>query len=174
MLTQGGFRKTIHDLHDAHMQYFVTGGVAYDGLRGQWTREHKDLNIFVFNESMTRLIDEFSAFGYECYRKGSIYLLRNGETDIDVLPLRHEGMRRVIDGNLAQASYPLETFTTRQARIDGTLFSIVRNEVLISSAMHDHPDDRAFAKTLPVDRDILDRIIVNEKERKPYDITKIA
>jgi hypothetical protein len=157
-------------LNASKVPYFTTGGVALDGLRGRITREHDDVDVYVFEESLASIFRIFSLAGFPCYRQGSIYVIEDDHF-AQVLPLRSEQDTFSFYGNRGDVHFPRELFYYYQKANLADLpfgdqpFRVALNEVLVHDTQFSkHTADRDYSRTLRHDADLVARI---KNTRKP-------
>ena len=62
-------KKFLNLLSKTNMNYFVSGGVGLDGLRKKVSREHKDIDIYLFSEDLDKFIQFVKSLGYKVFKK---------------------------------------------------------------------------------------------------------
>jgi hypothetical protein len=149
------------ELKDLRISYFVIGGMAYDGLRGQITRKHNDIDMYVFDHTIPKLIDSIE--GYDFIRGETHHTLQRGSFQADLLPLKLQGITFYRRGSTSEIWYPAETFATfQESSIPDLRFRIAPTEVLRVTSSRARPEDRLLVEGLPVDEGLLARIHVQD------------
>jgi hypothetical protein len=161
MIEFNAARQFFHDLKEARAQYFVVGSLAYDGLRGEFTK-HKDIDLYVFEDGIHHLLDDDALELYEAFPADrNIVLTGNGIT-AELMLLYEENQGFSVYGVHAKEEYPAQAFKNHQhSKIPGLDFRIASNEVLRGGYVSDK--NLEFARTLEADLDILRRIRVTPK-----------
>jgi hypothetical protein len=164
MLEIPAAQRFFSDLNDLRIPYFVVAGLAYDGLEGRITREHKDIDLYVFDEHLVRLIDNIE--GYDFTPGATAHSLTGPGIDVDLLPLKDIGGARYRRGSKADIWYPAAAFKNGQpSKIPDLRFTIARNEVLLAMATYGKSATLEKAKKLEIDQALFEEIIVRPLTR---------
>lgn len=73
-------------IEESNLECFVTGGIAYDALRGKLTRLHKDIDIALMARHRSALLSAFEKAGFCLDEKSPYYIVgqtKNGKLHVD-------------------------------------------------------------------------------------------
>lgn len=148
------------ELEKSGVNYFVSGGLGLDGLRGHVSRKHKDIDVWVFAEQLPALFETLKKKGYELFRKLNKFEIQNKGLVADVLPLTKRLKQRVIYGNSADSYFPSKLFSKfRKGKIGAFKFRVVPNEVFALEMQYSgYPGDKEMAESLDIDNSLFSRI----------------
>ena len=165
-------KKILKILNQNNISYFISGGYAVEVLREIITRKHKDLDIYVFEENIPKLLDLFKKEDYNCFKKLNKYEIRKERLIVDILPLKKIYDKRVIIGNSGDTYYPAIIFNKiEQYYLENTLFRLVPNEILVFEGKYSkYEKDREITQNLDYNKDLISQIkhIPKEKPSKIY------
>lgn len=168
-------KKVIKGLQQANIGFFVYGGWALEGIRGQQTRTHDDLDVCIWDKDWLKVREHFKDQGYHlefsAYRQEITH--RFSDVHVDMLRMRratrgvtHERRywapvpRIARQGEKGITFYPEEAFKEKRVGgLDGLVFPILSHEALQYDANHyDHAADVKFAQDLTVDPEVMRQI----------------
>jgi len=169
MLDTHELKKFLCILNDASVSYFVSGGVGLDGLRGKLTREHKDLDVYMFESDLTRLFQKLKNCGYSCFRKLNKFEIQGDGIIVDILPLVNEKNTAYLKGNIADTRFPKEIFENYlEGNLDGITFQVVPGEIFaLEMPYSKHPEDKKDAALVSYNKLLFKRIESIQKELPP-------
>jgi hypothetical protein len=168
-------KQAIEGLQKARIGFFVYGGWALEGIRGQETRTHDDLDLCIWDKDWLKVREHFKDKGYRL--EFSAY--RQEITDrfsgfhVDMLRMRkasrgvtHErstwapAPRIARQGEKGITFYPAAAFEEqRLGGLGSIVFPILPYEALQYDAEHyDHAADIKFAQDLKVNADVMRQI----------------
>lgn len=171
MTTFEAVKNFLSILKSYNVHYFVSGGFALDAIRGNVTREHKDLDIYVFEEDLDDFFRQIKVRGYRCFKKLNKYEVQNRDLVVDILPLREIADQRVIIGNSADTYYPKKIFNLNNLfKLKDSSLRIAPNELLaLEMPFSKYPNDKKDAEFLTYDKKLFSQIKHVSKE-KPKNI----
>lgn len=153
MLSFEAFKFAIGLLEKHGICYYVFGGLALDGLRGSWTRDHGDLDIYIVEQDLERFCDVMGSAGYPCTKRESMYFIDKDPLKMGIVILSQDEAHYISKGNKTLAYYPKPVFSeVGYGRIRDVAFRVAPNEVLAFEAQHSRfPEDKEFGMRLPCD-----------------------
>jgi hypothetical protein len=167
-MNEGAIRLLLKDLRECSSEFYVTGSVACDVLRRQWTREHKEIGMFMPAECVTKTLECLPS-NYTISRKGGVYLVEAGGIEAMIMPLVSKDGTYIHDGLKAVAAYPRAAFTRHHdTKFCDTYFTLASNEVIAATARFEESPDREFIESQPLNIELLDQIIILPKPEQEY------
>jgi phosphorylcholine metabolism protein LicD len=166
MFTFTNLKSIISLLEKNKINYYVFGGIALDGLRGSITREHSDLDLFIYEDDLEKFFEVMKSKKYTFTKRENMYFLdetnKNNKNNlkIGVLALTKEKNNYIVNGNKTLEVYPAEIFSKEnQGEINKLKFSLAPNEVLAFESQYSkHPDDKKLGTELPCDKILFKKI----------------
>jgi hypothetical protein len=160
MVSFNTFKKNIELLEKNKIKYWVFGGFALDGVRGELTREHSDIDIYLFSEDLNKLLSLFNSDSYKCFKRESMHFIESDDLKIGVVLLTKENNKMIANGNKTLVKFPCGIFKNKSiAAIDNFTFQIAPNEVLaIDSKYSINNSDRTFGAGLKYDEFLFNQI----------------
>lgn len=154
------------------ISYFISGGYAAEAIRGKITRNHKDLDLYVFEEEISSLFDLVKKEGYRCFKNLNKYEIRKENLIVDILPLRKIDDKRVLIGNSGDTYYPAAIFDNIKAyHLENTICRLVPNEILVFEGKYSkYEKDKEITQNLDYNEDWISQIKHIPKE-KPSSIS---
>ncbi|MCB2228011.1 MAG: hypothetical protein KQH53_15125 [Desulfarculaceae bacterium] len=134
----------------------ITGGLAYDAMRGRLSRVHHDLDLMCLAPERPRVLAAFAAAGLKIVEKSPYHAIAHLDDvrHVDVFSWREvpgEAMENIVGGILVRA--PLAFRHIRQtASLYGLRLTLPGNAYLKSiSPFVESAEDRRFLAQLPTD-----------------------
>ncbi len=160
MTTFEAVKKFLSILETYNVHYFISGGFAIDAIRGNITREHRDLDIYVFEEDLNDLFKKIKKEGYHCLKNLNKYEIQGRNLIVDILPIRSIDDQRVIVGNSADTYYPAKIFNLNNFyNLKDISLRIVPNEILVlEMPFSKYPNDKRDAEKLSYDKKMFSQI----------------
>lgn len=170
MIEPGATRMFFNDLKEMSIEYFLTGSVACDALRGEWTRDHNDVDIFVRTRSLSKLLDSLPGH-YQAFKKGNLYLLKTQGFDADVYELIENGDHLLVEDNSSILECPRQLFEEYQkADFPAKMMRVANNEILLFTT---NEKDQEFIKSRPYDKELAEKIIKTQLPPVEYKLEPI-
>ncbi|MFH1174292.1 MAG: hypothetical protein V1725_04110 [archaeon] len=147
-------------LERGNVPYVVIAGFGLDGKRGLQTRPHQDLDVLCLKKDKDKVDTILSSLRYAGPLMNDTYKLKRSDgSKIDLTFLTEEGDDLISYGKTHITRFPRQMFSPQKAHIGTVSFSIAPNELLYVWG-RDCPkgDDANYAKTLPIDEQIVSRI----------------
>jgi len=169
-------KKFLSILEEYNVHYFVSGGFAIDAIRGNVTREHKDLDLYVFEEDLNDFFKKIKKEDYRCFKNLNKYEVQSKNLIVDILPIRLVNNERVIIGNSADTYYPAKIFNCDNFHdLEDISIRIAPNELLVLEvAFSEYPNDKRDAESLKFDKSLFSKIRYVAKEKpKNIDLQEI-
>jgi hypothetical protein len=150
MLEFTNLKSIIAILEKNKIAYYVFGGVALEGIRGTFSREHNDLDVFIIDIDLEKFLKHMDYSGFSCHKKENMYFLKKDTIKIGVAVLTRNNESWILTGNQTIEVYPQEIFSKDTYGKIGILkFRIVPHEVLIFEAQFSkHDADKNFCSKL--------------------------
>lgn len=160
MTTFEAIKKFLSILEMYNVRYFVSGGFAIDAIRGNVTREHKDLDTYVFEEDLNDFFNKIKKRSYRCFKNLNKYEVQGRNLVVDILPIRKIDDQRVIIGNSADTYYPEKIFNLNNFyNLKDISLRIAPNELLVlEMPFSKYPNDKKDAENLPYDKKLFSQI----------------
>ena len=88
MTTFEAVKRFLNILEAYNIPYFISGGFAIDAINGNISREHNDLDLYVFEEDLNDFLEKIKEKGYRCFKKLNKYEVQSKNLIVDILPLK--------------------------------------------------------------------------------------
>jgi len=160
MVSFDAFKKTIELFTENGIRFWIFGGFALDGIRGEVTREHDDIDVYVLSDDLGKLLSLFHADGHSCEKRKNMYFIESDDFKIGVLILTYEDDKIIAHGNNTLVTVPRGIFINDHiVSLKDISFRIAPNEVLvIDSRFSAHDSDKSFGLGLECDRVLFNQI----------------
>lgn len=161
LLTPEKLNEFVRSLERNNIKYIVIAGFGIDGKRGYETRPHQDLDVLCLKEDLMHIKKVIHRLGYKTDRYNDLIKLnREDGAKIDLGLVTIENEEAVTYGRIAVTRFPKELFYKPQRGNIGRIeFKIAPNELLKTwGADSQKGNDSDYAKRLPVDENIMERI----------------
>jgi predicted nucleotidyltransferase len=160
MVSFDTFKKTIGLLEKNGVKFLIFGGFALDGIRGEITREHSDIDIYVFSDDLDKLLSLFRSDDYTSYKRENMYFIEATDLKMGIVVLTHENDKIIAHGNKTLVAFPRDIFTdTCIVSLNNVSFHVAPNEALaVDSKFSTHENDRLFGTDMKYDKALFDQI----------------
>jgi hypothetical protein len=158
------FQKIISFLENNEFDYRVYGGFAFDGMRGQITREHKDIDLYINADQFEKFKNIFPISECSFILKTAMYFIEAPDLKIGVVLFIKEDNQVIANGNHTVVRIPNAIWNySNYLTIDEVRFNCVPNELLVFDCQYSiHDDDKRLATQIKYDRNLFDQIKVIE------------
>ena len=174
-------KKFLSLIAETDLNYFVAGGVGLDGLRRKWTREHGDVDIFLFEEDFGKLVEFVKKKNYRVFRKSiksgtcSKFEIQGKGLIATILVIKKEGDFRVLLGTIGDSKFSCEIFNNPGiGKLDDVSFRTVPNEIFVFEMEYSKSEeDKREGMSLKCDEGLLNEIEYFPKEREEVELVEI-
>ena len=181
MINYNETKKFLKLIAKTDLNYFISGGVGLDGLRGKWTREHLDIDVYLFEEDFDKLIEFVKKNNYRIFRVSissgicSKLKIQGRGIMADVLVIKKEGNFRILIGTNGDCKIPNEIFKKHDiGKLEEVSFKLVPNEIFVSEMEYSKfPEDKKEGTSLKCDKELLKKIEYSPKEREEIELIEI-
>lgn len=146
MICQNSLKQLIESMECADIQYYVYGGLAVEGLRGQISRDHGDVDIIAPLSERDLVVEVLTSSRFEGSFSlgGTRYKATNGKLSADILFFTEEPNMVRVFGVKAEQLIPADILAKSQTVILGDVhFRSVPLECLLESIVYfDNERDR--------------------------------
>lgn len=164
-----------------NLNYFVFGGVGLDGLRGKWTREHKDIDMYFFEEDFDKLVEFIKKNNYKIFRKSlksgkcTKFEIHGKNLVVDVLVIKKEGDFRVLIGTVGDCKIPNEIFKNPGVgKLEGVSFRTVPNEIFVFEMGYSKSrEDKNEGTSLKCNKELLSKIEYFPKKNEDIELIEM-
>lgn len=160
MVSFNAFQDTIELFKKSKINFWVFGGFALDGIRGEITREHSDIDIYLLIDDLNTFLSLFGSKKYKYYKRESMYFVESDDLKIGVVLLTTEDNKIIANGNKTLVKFPKDIFLKDNiVSLNGVSFRIVPNEALaIDSKFSINESDKAFGTGLKYNDSLFSQI----------------
>lgn len=165
-MTLDKLEELVGALDENGIDYSIFAGFGLDGIRGELSRPHQDVDMMVLREDYEEIKEVLGNLGYEGEVSDGLYKLkRNDGAKAHLEMVTVKGDEIVLTGPKKITRIPLEIFeNTREIEIEGVAFRISSNEILRFWGSFDRTGhDREYSQSLPFNADLYDRITREER-----------
>jgi hypothetical protein len=139
-------------LDKQHIRYWIFGGWGLDGVRGRISREHHDIDVYVFSDDIKKLGAALkSTMNVELARREQMYFVVSEQLELGVVPITDDGSFLIAHGNKTTVYFPQQLFGDKMTAEIGSLrFSRAPDEALALDAQFSkYEADRELGRQLP-------------------------
>lgn len=134
--------------------------MALEGIRGNITREHSDIDILLMKSDLLKFCKLMKLEKYSCIKREKMYFFELNNIKIGVVILTKEKNIFIANGNKTLEIYPEKIFDEDQwGEIKGINFRIAPYEVLVFESQYSkYEEDKKFAAKLSYDKTLFKHI----------------
>jgi phosphorylcholine metabolism protein LicD len=155
-------KKLIKLFEKNKIRYWVFGGFALDGIRGEISRLHNDIDIYLYFNDLEKTLNLLKFKSLEYYKRKNMYFVESDKVKLGIIILTEKNIEFIANGNKTLVSYPKKIFSEdNYVSLKGIIFRIAPNEVLtVDSKFSKFNNDKLFGAKLEINEDLFNKIKV--------------